>query len=51
MKSRVWVFDLDNTLHDASPHIFPRMNRSMTACLQKHPGLDQEAAARLRHRL
>ncbi|MBI2313114.1 MAG: pyrimidine 5'-nucleotidase [Betaproteobacteria bacterium] len=48
MKSRVWVFDLDNTLHDASPHIFPHMNRSMTAYLQKYLGLDQEAAARLR---
>ena len=20
----VWIFDLDNTLHDANPHIFPR---------------------------
>ena len=26
----VWLFDLDNTLHDASPHIFPHINRSMT---------------------
>ena len=29
-KSRVWIFDLDNTLHDARPHIFPHINRSMT---------------------
>ena len=26
-----WIFDLDNTLHDATPHIFPHINRSMTA--------------------
>jgi len=26
----VWIFDLDNTLHDARPHIFPHINRSMT---------------------
>ncbi|NBO10574.1 MAG: pyrimidine 5'-nucleotidase, partial [Methylophilaceae bacterium] len=27
---RVWVFDLDDTLHDASSHIFPVMNKAMT---------------------
>jgi putative hydrolase of the HAD superfamily len=43
-----WVFDLDNTLHDASPHIFPHINRSMTAYLQAHLGLDEAAAAALR---
>jgi putative hydrolase of the HAD superfamily len=43
-----WVFDLDNTLHDASPHIFPHINRSMTAYLQEHLALDEEAAAALR---
>lgn len=26
-----WIFDLDNTLHDARPHIFPHINRAMTA--------------------
>src|SRR5258706_44892 len=25
--NRVWVFDLDNPLHNASPHIFPHINR------------------------
>ena len=29
-----WIFDLDNTLHDATPHIFPHINRSMTAYLR-----------------
>ncbi len=44
----VWVFDLDNTLHDATPHIFPHINRSMTAYLQQHLGLDEQAAGELR---
>jgi len=43
-----WVFDLDNTLHDASPHIFPHINRTMTAYLQEHLALDAEEAAALR---
>ena len=28
---RVWLLDLDNTLHDASRHAFPRINAAMTA--------------------
>jgi putative hydrolase of the HAD superfamily len=43
-----WIFDLDNTLHDASPHIFPRMNRAMTEYVMRHAGLDEEAANELR---
>jgi putative hydrolase of the HAD superfamily len=46
--NRVWVFDLDNTLHNASPHIFPHINSAMTAYLQTHLGLDQAAAGELR---
>ncbi len=46
----VWVFDLDNTLHDASPHIFPHINRSMTAYLQRYLHLDETAASNLRVR-
>jgi putative hydrolase of the HAD superfamily len=46
--SNVWIFDLDNTLHDATPHIFPHINRSMTAYLQQHLQLDEEAASALR---
>lgn len=45
---RVWIFDLDNTLHNASPHIFPHINRSMTAYLQRHLQLDEVAANELR---
>ena len=46
--NRVWVFDLDNTLHNASGHIFPHINRAMTAYLQTHLGLDEAAAGELR---
>jgi putative hydrolase of the HAD superfamily len=41
----VWIFDLDNTLHDAVPHVFPHINRSMTAYLQAALGLDEAGAA------
>jgi putative hydrolase of the HAD superfamily len=43
-----WIFDLDNTLHDAGPHIFPHLNRTMTAYLVEHLGLESEAATTLR---
>ena len=46
--NRVWVFDLDNTLHNASPYIFPHINSAMTAYLQTHLGLDAAAAGELR---
>jgi putative hydrolase of the HAD superfamily len=45
---RVWLFDLDNTLHDATPHIFPHINRAMTAYVAEHVGLDTDRAAALR---
>lgn len=48
MNSRVWIFDLDNTLHNASAHVFPHINRSMTAYLQEHLQLDEAAANALR---
>lgn len=43
-----WVFDLDNTLHNATPHIFPHINRAMTGYLQDALGLDETAATELR---
>jgi putative hydrolase of the HAD superfamily len=43
-----WIFDLDNTLHDAGPHIFPHLNRSMTQYLVQHLGIEAEAATTLR---
>lgn len=45
-----WIFDLDNTLHDASPHIFPHINQSMTAYLQRYLALEEAEAAALRVR-
>jgi putative hydrolase of the HAD superfamily len=50
MRERVWIFDLDNTLHNASPHIFPHINRAMTQYVQAHLGLDEHAAGELRQR-
>jgi putative hydrolase of the HAD superfamily len=46
--TRAWIFDLDNTLHDATPHIFPHINRAMTEYLQSELGLDRDAAHLLR---
>jgi putative hydrolase of the HAD superfamily len=46
--TRCWIFDLDNTLHNARPHIFPHINRAMTEYLQRELGLDEESASRLR---
>ena len=46
----VWLFDLDNTLHNASPHIFPHINRSMTTYLEQHLALDRDEANALRNR-
>ena len=48
MKKMIWVFDLDNTLHNANPHIFPHINRSMTAYLQQYLHLDEISANALR---
>src|SRR4051812_32346022 len=48
--TKAWVFDLDNTLHNATPHIFPHMNRAMTEYLQTQLGLDPAAAGELRRR-
>ena len=44
----VWLFDLDNTLHNASAHIFPHINRSMTAYLAEHLGVAEDEANALR---
>jgi len=44
----VWIFDLDNTLHDANPHVFPHLNRTMTGYLERHLGLDTDGANALR---
>jgi putative hydrolase of the HAD superfamily len=48
MTRLVWIFDLDNTLHNASAHVFPHINRSMTEYLQQHLQLDEAGANALR---
>jgi putative hydrolase of the HAD superfamily len=45
-----WIFDLDNTLHDATPHIMPHINRSMTEYVQRQLAVGEAEAARLRER-
>jgi putative hydrolase of the HAD superfamily len=45
---RVWLFDLDNTLHNATPHIFPHINRSMREYIERNLGLDPAQATNLR---
>ena len=44
----MWIFDLDDTLHDASSHIFPVMNQSMTQYIVDNLGMDEQAAFALR---
>jgi len=44
----VWLFDLDNTLHNASAHVFPHINAAMTAYICTHLGVDEPEANRLR---
>jgi putative hydrolase of the HAD superfamily len=44
----VWLFDLDNTLHNTSAHIFPRINTAMTAYIAEELQIGQEEANALR---
>lgn len=48
MKKPVWLFDLDNTLHNATPHIFPHINRAMREYIERHLGVDEQQASRIR---
>lgn len=45
---RVWLFDLDNTLHDASHAAFGPTSAAMNDYMVRHLGLEPEEAARLR---
>ena len=44
----MWIFDLDNTLHDARPHIFPSMHEQMNAWLRRRFALDEAGASEMR---
>ena len=47
-RSRVWLFDLDNTLHDASFAAFGPTNAAMNDYIVEHLALDLDGASRLR---
>jgi putative hydrolase of the HAD superfamily len=47
--SKIWIFDLDDTLHDASSKIFPRINQSMTAYVSQKLNISHDAAHELRN--
>jgi putative hydrolase of the HAD superfamily len=47
---RVWIFDLDNTLHDARARIFPSMHGQINAFLKRHFGVDDAGADAMRER-
>ncbi len=44
----VYIFDLDDTLHNASAHIFPVMNQAMTQYIMEALNIDEDAAHQLR---
>lgn len=46
--ARLWLFDLDNTLHDSSHAIFPQINIGMTRAVAETLGVDLETANSLR---
>ena len=45
---RVWIFDLDNTLHDAHARIFPSMHEQINAYLMRRFELDEAGANEMR---
>jgi putative hydrolase of the HAD superfamily len=45
---RVWIFDLDNTLHDARARIFPSMHEQINAFLRKRFSVDEAGANTMR---
>ena len=45
---RVWIFDLDNTLHDARARIFPAMHDQINAFLRRRFDVDEAGANAMR---
>jgi putative hydrolase of the HAD superfamily len=43
----VWLFDLDNTLHDAGTFVFPELRQSMCSYVQEALQVDADEAIRL----
>ena len=48
MSRPFWLFDLDNTLHDASASIFPYINRAMTHFVSEELGVGVDRASEIR---
>ncbi len=48
--SRVWLFDLDDTLHNAGAASMPGIHQAMGAYIEEHLGLTTEQASALRRR-
>ncbi|MBC8055918.1 MAG: pyrimidine 5'-nucleotidase [Rhizobiales bacterium] len=48
IRKTVWLFDLDNTLHDASHAAFGQTSTAMNAYMVGHLGMAEDDAARLR---
>ena len=48
---RVWIFDLDNTLHDARARIFPAMHGQINAYLRRRFNIDEGGADAMRETL
>ena len=44
----MWIFDLDNTLHDARVSIFPSMHDQINAFLRREFGVDEAGADAMR---
>lgn len=49
-RGRVWLLDLDDTLHDATTASFPHLHVAMGAYIERHLALPPEEAAALRRR-
>lgn len=47
-QNKIWIFDLDDTLHNASALIFPVMNRAMTQYIMEELNLNELDAHELR---
>ena len=45
--ARVWFFDLDNTIHDASHAIFEQISLGMVKAVMQHLHIDAVAAKQL----
>lgn len=48
VRPKTWLFDLDDTLHNASHRAFAELNASMSAYMMTYLGLSEERAAELR---